>query len=158
MRINRGKLSLEGIAEKALEFNAEKVMVVDRWKGGVGRLRFFRIDKKGLDATPPIIYIRGIKLRRNFGGNMRKGRRIKSLAVTPSQEIHLEARKLERFLAEFFGISILSLDEAVKEKLDAVMQILVAPLNYIVLTFKLIPELVEIGPQIKISHLIWKLD
>ena len=49
----------------------------------------------------------------------------------------------------------LSFEEAVDKKYEVVMQISTDSSNYIIVTFKLIPELVEVGPQIKISHLIW---
>jgi len=157
VRINRGKLSLEGIAEKALELGAEKVMVIDRWKEGSGRIRFFRISGRGLDVIPPLIYMKSIKLRRDFGENMPKGRRVKSVAIMSPRKVPLEVKKVESALSEIFGPRILSFDEVVNRKHDAAMQISADPSNYIVVTFKLIPELVEIGPRIKISHLTWEL-
>lgn len=157
MRMNRGKLSLEGIAEKALELDAEKVMIVERWKGDSGKIQLFRISEKGLDAVPPLIYLRGIKLRRDFGENMPRERRVKSIAITVSPKPLLDTKKFENALSEFFSIPILSLEEAVDKKYDAAMQISTDPSNHIIITFRLIPELVEVGPQIRISHLIWKL-
>lgn len=156
VRINRGKLSLEGIAEKALELDAEKAMVVERWKGGLGKIRFFRISEKGLDAVSPLICIGGIKLRRDFGENMPKRRRIKSLAVASSRKVPLKVRRLENALSEFFNIPILPFNEVVNRKCDVAMQISADQSNSIVITFKLVPELVEIGPQIRISHLVWE--
>lgn len=157
VRTNRGKLSLEGIAEKALKLDAEKVMIIDRWKGGSGKMQLFRISEKGLDAVPPIIYLSGIKLRRDFGGNMPRGRRIKSIAITVSPKPLLEAKKFGNALSEFFSIPILSPEEAVDKKYDAAIQISTDPSTNIIVTFKLIPELVEVGPQIRISRLIWEL-
>lgn len=153
VRINRGKLSLEGIAEKALEVGAEKVMVVDRWKGGSVRIKFFRISGKGLNVIPPLIYMKSIKLRRDFGEKVPKWRRVKSVAIMSPRKVPLEVKKVESTLSEIFGSRILSFDEIVNRKYDAAMQISVDSSNYIVATFKLIPELVEIGPRIRISHL-----
>jgi len=157
VRINRGKLSLEGTAEKALELGAEKVMIVERWKKGLAKIRFFTISEKGLDAVPPLIYIGGLKLRRDLREKMPKGRRIKSLAVASSRNVLLEVRRIENVLSEFFNIPILSSDEAVNRKCDAVIQISADQPNRIIITFMLLPKLVEIGPQIRISHLIWEL-
>ena len=157
MRINRGKLSLEGTAEKTLELGAEKVMIVERWKKGLGKIRFFTISEKGLNAVPPVVYIGGLKLRRDFREKMPKGRRIKSLAVASSWNVPLEVRRIENVLSEFFNISILSFDEAVNRKCDAVIQISADRPNRIIITFMILPRLVEIGPQIRISHLIWEL-
>jgi len=156
-RTNRGKLSLEGVAEKALELDAEKVMIIERWKGDSGKIQFFRIGEKGLDAVPPLIHLRGITLRRDFGENMLRERRVKSMAITVSPKPLLEIEKFGNVLSEFFSIPILSFQEAVDKKYDVAMQISTDPSNHIIVTFKLIPELVEVGPQIKISHLIWEL-
>ena len=40
LSINRGKLSLDGISEKALEVNADRVIVVDRWRNGAHMQRW----------------------------------------------------------------------------------------------------------------------
>jgi rRNA maturation protein Rpf1 len=157
VRINRGKLSLEGVAEKALELDAEKATIVERWKGGMGKIRFFRISKKGLHSVPPLIYIRGVKLRRDFGENTMKRRRMKSLAVASSRTAPLKVKRLENALSEFFNIPILPFDEVTNKKCDIAMQISTDQSNSVIVTFKLVPELVEAGPQIRISHLVWEL-
>lgn len=157
VRINRGKLNLEGVAEKALELSAEKVMVIGRWRGGWGKTEFFRTSEKGLDAVPPIIYVKGVKLRRDFGENTVRGRRIKSVAITASQRTFSEVEKLGNTFSEFFNVTILPLDEVCNRKYDAAIQILADSSNNMIITFKLIPELAEVGPQIRISHLVWEL-
>ncbi|RJS79920.1 hypothetical protein CW708_01475 [Candidatus Bathyarchaeota archaeon] len=153
IRTNRGKLSLDGVAEKALELNLKKVIIVDRWKGGPGKLKFFEVTEKGLNVLPPTVYIRSVKLRRDFG-NMPRGRRVKSVSI---KELHgsLDVQKLGKAFSEFFEIPILSLREAANRGFDALMEI-ADEANCINLTFRLIPELIEVGPQLKISHLIWE--
>jgi len=155
MRINRGKLSLEGIAEKALELAIERVMIVNRWKGGPGKIDFFEIRQDGLNAFPPIIYVRNIKFRREFGKGAPK--RIDSVAIATSPKQNFEIKKFENALSGFFDVPILSLEEAINGKHDAIMQVLADSLNCITITFRIIPELVEDGPQIGISHLVWWL-
>lgn len=156
-RTNRGKLSLEEVAEKALELDAEKVMIVGRWREGPGKIQFFRISEKGLDAVPPLIYVKAVKLRRDFGENMLRRRRMKSVAIAASQKTLFEIKGLQNVLSEFFNVPILSLKEIHNKEFDAAMQISADSSNRIIITFKLIPELVEVGPQIRISHLVWKL-
>jgi rRNA maturation protein Rpf1 len=158
VRVNRGKLSLEGVAEKALELDAEKVVIVDRWRGGTGKIQFFRISRRGLDVLPPLIYVKSVKLRRDFGENAARRRRIKSIAITASQRSSSEVKRLENVLSEFFGVPVLSLKEIYNREFDAAMQVLADQSNCIIITFKLIPELVEVGPQIRISHLVWELN
>ena len=156
VQMNRGKLSLEGIAEKALELDIKKVMVVDRWKGGHGKIEFFEVAQDGLKSVPPMIYLLSVKFRRDFGEKMPRGRRIKSVAIGVSSE-NFEAKKLGNALSAFLGAPTLSPEETVKGKYDAVMQILMDSSNHIVITFRLLLELVEIGPRIGISHLTWEL-
>jgi len=157
IRINRGKLSLEGLAEKALEYHANKLILVERWKGKIGKIQFFNVNLNGLEAVPPLFYIRSVKLRRDLGDNMPKGRRIRNIAITSSLDRNSEIRRLEERMADFFEIPFFSISEAVKRKYDAVMQISQIHSNHIKVTFQLIPEQVEIGPQIIVSHLVWKL-
>lgn len=157
VRVNRGKLSLEGVAEKALEFDAEKVMIVGRWRSGLGKIEFFRIGERGLVVVPPLICVKGAKLRRNFRENVRRGRRIRSVAITASQKGFSEVRRLGDVLSEFFDVPVLSLKEVYNGKFDAAMQISADSSNRIIVMFKLVPELVEVGPQIRVSRLVWKL-
>ncbi len=155
LRINRGKLSLEGVAEKALESNAEKVLIVERWKGGPGKIQFFEVSKEGLKLTLPLIYLKGVKLQREFPEAKPKGRRIKSLGLAASQSVSAEVKKLEEALSKFFGIPLISYEESVRDY-DALMQITPEQQGFLTVTFRLIPEMVEVGPRIGISHLIWE--
>jgi rRNA maturation protein Rpf1 len=156
MRINRGKLNLERVAEKALELDAEKVIVIERWKGGMGKIRLFGVSGKGLDNVLPLIHITSVKLRRNFGENRKKRIRMKSLAVASSRKAPLKVKRLENALAEFFGIPILPFNEVTDKKYDIAMQISTDQPNNVIITFKLVAGLVEAGPQIRISNLVWK--
>lgn len=155
MRINRGKLSLEGIAEKSIELNAEKVMIIERWKFGVGKIQFFHVKPEGLKRVPPTIYVRHARFRRNLAAEMMKGRRIKSTAIAVSLYKNAEVMKLEEALSDFFTLPVLSLEEIVKRKYDAAMQIKTSSQKDLIITFMLLPELVEIGPQIWVSHVVW---
>ena len=156
VRINRGKLSLDEVAEKALELNIEKAIIIGKWRGRPGKIQFFRISEKGLDAVPPLIYVKTVKLRRDLAENLRE-RRIKSVAIMASKRGSLELQRLENVLSEFFSISVLSLKQIYNREFDATMQILSDSSNHMIITFKLVPELIEIGPQIRVSHLVWEL-
>lgn len=158
MRINRGKLSLSGVAEKALELDAEKAIIIGKWRGESGKIQFFRISEKGLDVIPPLIYVKGVKLSRDFEKNALGRRRLKSVAIADSETPSLEVEKLENVLSEFFNIPVFSLEEICDRKFDDAMQISVDPSNRMIITFKLIPEFVEVGPQIRVSHLVWELN
>lgn len=158
VRINRGKLSLGGVAEKALELDAEKAIIIGKWRGDSGKIQFFRITAKGLDAIPPSIYVKGVKLSRDFEEKAPRGRRLKSIAITTSERTSLEVKRLENALSQFFNVPVFSIKEICDRKFDAAMQISVDPSNRIIITFRLIPEFVEVGPQIRVLHLVWELN
>ncbi|MEM3696803.1 MAG: hypothetical protein QXQ94_04770 [Candidatus Bathyarchaeia archaeon] len=155
VRINRGKLSLEGIAEKSIELNAEKVLIVERWKFGVGKIQLFHVKPEGLERTQPTIYVRNVRFRRNLAAEMVKGRRIKTIAIAASSNEDVEVRKLEKALSDFLTLPIFSLEEVVNRRCDAALQIKTSPQKGLIITFMLLPEMAEIGPQIWVSHLIW---
>ncbi|MEM2972343.1 MAG: hypothetical protein QW270_08005 [Candidatus Bathyarchaeia archaeon] len=157
LRINRGKLSLEEIAEKSMEFNAEKAVILERWKHGLGKMLLFDVTSNGLEGVPPIIYIRNAKFRREIG-KILKGWRIKSLAIAASQKQNFETEKLENALSKFFTLPTLPPEETIKGKHDAIMQILTGYTKQLTITFKRVPEMVEVGPRINIWRLIWKLE
>jgi len=154
IRINRGKLSLEGLAAKALELNAEKVVIIDRWKGGPGKIELFKLENGKLQPVPPLIYLRGVKLRREFG-TMPRGRRIKSAGILALSKPSEEAGMLEKTLSEFFNLPVVHGEEC--KPYNALLYVKTDQSGEIVMSFKLLPENVEIGPRIRVSHLIWDL-
>ena len=145
------------MAEKALKLDAEKVIIISKWRGDSGKIELFRISEKGLDAVPPLIYVKDVKLRRDFEENIPRERRLKSVAITASKIPSLEVKRLENALSKFFNIPVFSLKEICDREYDAAMQILADQSNHIIVTFKLAPEFVEVGPQIRVSHLVWEL-
>lgn len=155
IRINRGKLSLEGLAAKAIELNSEKVVIVDRWKGGPGKIELFKLERDKLQPTPPLIYLRGVKLRREFG-TMPRGRRIRSTAILALSKASREIMRFEEALSDFFNIPRVYREEDCKAY-NAVMELKANQAGEIIVTFRLLPENVEIGPRMRISHLIWDL-
>jgi len=154
VRINRGKLSLTEVAEKALENDADRVIIVDRWKGGPGKIRFFTVDSAGLNAVPPLIYVSGIRLQRTFG--KAKAKPVRSLAViSPSEETN-QIFKIAEFLSDFLRVPILSMEEASKNY-QAAMLVSFDSRQRMQVSFFLLPEKVEIGPRITVSHVIWEI-
>jgi rRNA maturation protein Rpf1 len=145
-------LSITEVAEKALESKAEKVIIVDRWKGGPGRLRFFNVNSTGLCAVPPLIFIKSIRLQRTF--STRRVKPIRSLAITLTTEKSNQNSKIARFLSDFLRVPMLSLEEA-SLNYQASMHVSPNSAWRLQITFFLLPEKVEIGPRITVSHVIW---
>lgn len=155
IRINRGKLSLQGIAEKAIELDAEKIMIIERWKFSVGKIQLFHVKPEGLKNVPPTIYVHNVIFRRNSAGETMKGKRIRSMAIAASLDKNAEVIKLEKVLSDFLALPVFSFEEMVNRKYEAAMQIKTSPQKNLIITFMLLPELVEVGPQIWVSHLVW---
>lgn len=138
-----------------MELNAEKAIIIERWKFGVGKIQLFHAKPEGLKRVPPTIYVRNAKFRRSLAAEIMKGRRIKSIAMAVSPHKNAEVMKLEKALSDFFTLPVLPIEETVNRKYDATMQIKISPQNDLIITFMLLPELVEIGPRIWVSHLVW---
>jgi len=149
LRVNRGKMSADEVAEKALEYDAERVVIVDRWHGGWGSIKFFQVDESGLVSVPPVIHIASMRLRREFGVSGVKP--ALSLAVSEqSAKVLMAADALSRF----FGIPLLSSNETI-ESGSTVMYVSVDMSNKIVITFMVVPNEVEVGPRIAVSRMEW---
>lgn len=156
IRVNRGKLSREGVAEKAMEINADRIIIVNRWKGGPGKIEFFKLNES-LVGVPPLLYIRGIKLQREIG--FPKTRPFRSLAITAvytSDEE--EIPRLAGALSEFLEAPIATLEELLKQSYHVFMHISRDVSERIRITFFKLPENREIGPRITVSHVIWSLE
>lgn len=152
VRVNRGKLSLDGVAEKALELNADRVIIIDRWKRGFAVIRFYRIGAYGLTLSPPVIYIASIRFQRSFEV---RAKRVKTLAVVMPLEISSEAKRLGQSIGEFFGIPIF-VDQDKVSGSSAAMHISSNLPDKVQMTFVIVPTLVETGPRISISKIIWE--
>jgi len=155
VRINRGKLNLDGIAEKALEFNADRVVIVNRWKGGPGKMELFQTGPEGLIPVSPLLYIAGIQLQREFEGT--KAKPIRSLTITTPPEKPPQVAKIAECLSNFLNISISSMNEAVS-RYSAAMHISLNASHHHQITFMLLPETVEVGPRVTLSHVVWETE
>jgi len=148
VKINRGKLNLDGVVEKALEINADRVVIVDRWRGGSGKIQFFLVDETSLAPGPPIIYVKSIKLRREF---KIKRKRVRSFVITTVPEDSVRNKKVGELLAHFFNIPMLLVEQVVS-KYSASMHISTNTSGRIIITFVLLPEFVEVGPRISVAE------
>ncbi|RLI07175.1 hypothetical protein DRO32_04300, partial [Candidatus Bathyarchaeota archaeon] len=144
VRVNRGKMSLEDVAEKAWEIGADRVILVARWKGNPGKICLYEVGDEGLRPFPPLIYIYGIKLRRDMGVKLGK---VGSLAVaaTPGRE------RLGRALADFLRAPLLAEEEGARS-LDVILRVGPDVERYAVMSF-FRPDGREVGPRVRVRHL-----
>ena len=153
VRVNRGKMSQDGVAEKAIELEADRVIIVDRWHGGPGRINLFDISS-GLKPVSPLMLLSGIRLRRELQEGTK---RVKSSVVTVDSKASPELRKAAASLSQFLGLPMLSLDEA-SEGHRVSMHLSYDSKRRLQATFMLLGRMVEIGPRITLSKLIWDVQ
>ncbi|HDI01780.1 MAG TPA: hypothetical protein ENF78_05070 [Candidatus Bathyarchaeota archaeon] len=151
IRVNRGKMSFEDIAEKAWELEADKVILVARWKGNPGKMCLYNVGDEGLEPFPPLIYIYGIKLRRDMG--VRLGR-VRSLAVSARPE----RRRLGRALADFLEVPLIEPGREPPVRPDVVLKVGPDVKRYALMSFYRASDGREVGPRIRVRHLIWDLE
>ncbi len=152
VRVNRGKMSMEDIAEKAWELGADRVILVSRWKGNPGKLCLYRVGDEGLEPFPPLIYIYGIKLRRDMGVKLGK---VDSLAVCAVPE----RTRLGKALAEFLGVPFLGKEPGEgAQDVDVILRVKLDVERYAFMSFYRASDGREVGPRIRVRHLIWELS
>jgi rRNA maturation protein Rpf1 len=153
VRVNRGKMSLDGVAEKAIEFEADRAVVVDRWRGGFGKINLFRIVPTGLKSVPPLMLISGIRLRREFKEGTKRTR---SSAITMKPEDSVELIRMAEHMSPYFDLPVLSVDEAVR-KYGASMHFSFDSSRRLQITFMRLQRMIEIGPRVTLSKLVWEV-
>lgn len=156
VRVNRGKMSLTSLAEKAIEEGADRVVVVEEWQGNPAKLLFFTLAESGLSQTPPTIIIRSVKLQRDFG--TRKERIGKAIGVALLDvSSGAEGQKLASALSRFLHIPIYTQADTAMLRGRNALAVMVDHSTRIRLCFASFLRMTEIGPSITVSKLIWEV-
>jgi rRNA maturation protein Rpf1 len=149
LRINRGKMSLDGVAEKAIELNADRIIMIDRWHGGPGKILLSQILSNNFTAIPPIMLLSGSVLRRDLQGQNRQRCSVITIEPQASSEMQQFAKKISQFIE----LPIISLVNA-RDKNRTSMHFSSESSKFRI-SFMMLNRMVEIGPRIIISKLIW---
>jgi len=153
MRTNRGKMSLEQLAERAVEEGISRLVIIERWKGGSGRIKLYKIEGGEIVQEPPQIYIQGIRLQREF----ERGEVIaKSLMISKPENETSDVIMLAQAFSDFLGIPMMNANEPLSIY-KAAMEIRRSKTRKISLSFLLTPRMTEIGPRVTVSHLVWNV-
>jgi rRNA maturation protein Rpf1 len=153
LRVNRGKMSLDGVAEKAIDLEADRVIIVDRWHGGPGKINLFQVSSTGLKSAPPLMLLSGIRLQREFEEGTRRARS-SVITVEPKTSPNLE--KIAGGLSRFLNFPILSFDDASKGHSFS-MHFSFDSSRSIQITFMFLERMIEIGPRVTLSKLFWEV-
>jgi len=142
-------MSLDALAEKAIELNCDYVVVIGRWHGAPGKIVLYKISL-GLTAVSPLLIIQSLRLRRELNQNSR----LKSSVITLGHESSSEQQRLAKSLSQFFGLPVQYLGDASRNHRVS-LHLSFDSKQRIKMTFILLERMVEIGPRIIFSRLIW---
>ncbi|MFH1328883.1 MAG: hypothetical protein ABIH76_08630 [Candidatus Bathyarchaeota archaeon] len=150
-RANRGKLSMNGLANLALILRVKYILVIGRWKGGPGKIEFYMASKRGLNQIPPIIFIGDYHLQREYGITHKKVKRGGILSA-----FNPELQKISKALSEILNMPIISHNQW--EGYQAYMHVSNIKQNLTKLTFFSCKENLEIGPSLILRIIKWEIQ
>lgn len=145
-------MSLNELGEKATQLGAEKIVIIERWKSGSGRIKLLKANGR-ITQVPPCIYIRSIMAQREFD-TPRKPNRLLFMDKTDGE--NPKAESLIEALSSFFGLPVMRAEKAPPEY-RAAARLAVYGSPAIRLSFHALPENVEIGPRLTVSRTEWEI-
>lgn len=143
-------MGLYEVSENAASVGADRIIVLDRRKGGFGRIRFLRIGQEIVEV-PPCLNIIGAKFRREYGSHHKTP---SSLFIDELGKAELGIDKLKRSLSDFLDLPIMNASEASSEY-EAAMRVISGSSRHVEIGFYTWPRNIEVGPRIFISHVAW---
>lgn len=149
--INRGKLNMAGVIEKARTINADKVILIERWKGEVGRLRFYYVSSNTFTETPPLLIIRSVRTQSELG---RKTQIEPNIRLVISKNLNDNEEKLLQFLSHFLQIP-LHMEKTIRAEYSTALSLNSLPNGDLILTVTSPPLYNEVGPRITIRKVVW---
>jgi len=144
-RVNRGKMSHEDRDSLLDELGAEYALIVERWHGMPGSLRFYKAEGRELVPIPPRIFIKGVKFRREFKGSQAVA--LKATAIsTPKEPSTL---RLAEGLGRILGLPLTETPTSVY------LELRVGEREAFVMSFKAGESRVDVGPTIFVKLVAW---
>jgi len=149
-RLNRGKLSLEAVAERCFELKYNKALIMQRWMGEPGEIQLFEFRNSDLTRIPPLLYLAEIRLRREYG----IAGRFQAEAITIQSEASSELVRLAKSLSNFFELPLVTLPS--RGSYRAALHVLQDSRWKARVVLGGPPSIREIGPSLTIKHLRWE--
>lgn len=153
IRINRGKLSFSELIGKVFDVEADRLIIVERWKGGPGRIQFFQISSE-VTHLPPLLILGGVKTQIDFG---RRRRLSKNIAVTVIDDPPKNIMDLAKFLSQFLKVP-LSITKSSEEKVTTAIQISPIHDGGARIQFNAPPSGTEVGPRLIVKKAVWEIS
>ena len=151
IRINRGKISKHGLAEKAIDLKADRVIIIDRLKDGSEKINLFEISSKGLTPVAPIIVLSKINLRREI----KKGSKGKYSSIITMESNIPELDRLSKSLSKFLRLPIIELNK-IRNEGHVSMHFSLDPKKRLQATFTVLNQMVEIVPRLTSARWLWE--
>jgi rRNA maturation protein Rpf1 len=101
-RVNRGKLSLQGLKEYALSRGGDRLIVVERRKGGPGLLRFYQYFPGGVWQMPLAVSLGGVTTQDDMG----RKTRLHCEAVTVAEALNGLLDNIAAALSRFLRVPV----------------------------------------------------
>lgn len=152
VKLQRGKRGLGDLLDAALEAGCDRVLLITRWKGSPGKIWMMEAEGGAFRPVPPLIYLRGIKLRREFGV---EGRFVAS-AITLGP-VKREGVELARSLSRFLRMPVLG-DSRDARGEGASIHISEDRAGALRVSVTSPGGAREVGPAFTIRHLVWELE
>jgi hypothetical protein len=134
-----------------MELNCDHVVVIGRWHGAPGKIGLYNIYM-GLTAISPLMIIQNLRLRRE----LKQTSRIKSSVITLEHESSSELQRLGKSLSQFFGLPVQSMGDASRNHRVS-LHLSFDSKQRVKMTFILLERMLEMGPQVTFSRLIWNV-
>ncbi len=154
IQMNRGKLGLSEIVERALKMGVDRIIILERWKGGPGRIRFCQLASGEVASVHPILILGGVKTQIDFGHRKNLSN---NLALTIHEKSSKEIVDLALYLSNFLGIP--SFEEGrLGERFKAAIHLGPTPTQEVKIWFTSPPMVEEVGPRLVIRKIVWGGD
>jgi rRNA maturation protein Rpf1 len=151
LKFNRGKLSFSGIVKRADEAHADKFILIERWKGGPGRIRFCKIVSGKITSLFPILILGSIKTQIDFSHRKKLS---KIIALMTVENASNEVSDLAHFLSDFLGIPFVDKNDLKKYK--AAIHLTHLQSGRVKIWFTSPPLLMETGPRLILKKMVWR--
>jgi U3 small nucleolar ribonucleoprotein protein IMP4 len=149
IQMNRGKLSFEEVVKQARIAGADRVMFLQRWKGGPGKIELYELNS-GVDLFFPVIYLASTQHQNELQGRIHETKR---LVIVKPQVDGQELKHLSESLSTFLDTPLVEREQAVK---DFEIGMTFGKTNsHLAMSFEILSNNTEIGPRLVIKNLIW---
>jgi rRNA maturation protein Rpf1 len=148
--MTRGRLNFKGVIDEALLKGADRLLFVQRWKGGPGKIEFYNL-KPSIQHSFPVIYLHSTRLQEEIDGNTS----VRNIVAKMNFEGDSELKLFSKALTNFFRVQLVDQEHSEEDSLGCL--IFDRTTSGIVVTFMSLPNGAEIGPRLVVKNLIWSL-